>query len=147
MNLSERIGADYIAAAKAKDEFAVGELRLLRSAIKNAAIDHEGEMGDADVEKVIAAEAKKLRDAVTMYQEGGRADLVAAAEKEIAFFEGYLPQKLSDEELKKMVVDLKEKLGVQSEKEFGKLMGAVMQAAGSRADGTKVKAFVQEALK
>jgi uncharacterized protein YqeY len=147
MTLTERLNADFLTAAKARDEFAVANLRMLKSSLKNAQIEKMADLAEADVEKVLVGEAKKLRDAMTMYKEGGRADLVAQTEKELAFIEGYLPKALSDDELRAMVTDLKAKLGVQSASDFGKLMGAVMQAAGSRADGTKVKAMVQEALK
>lgn len=142
----ERIDADLKAGMKAKDERIVSVLRMLRAALKNAAIDKGKELAEEDVIAVLGSEAKKLRDAMQQFKDGGRADLVEQNEKELAIIEAYLPAQLSDDELKAIVTAKKAETGAESPKDFGKLMGAVMGATKGQAEGNRVSAMVKAAL-
>lgn len=151
MTTRERIEQDLTTAMKARDAAKLDVLRMLRAAIKNVEIDQRGAfegaaMSDEDVVATVGKEVKKLRDALDQYAQGGRTDLVDKTRSEIAVMEAYLPQQLSDDELMHIVREEAEKSGVQSAKEFGKLMGAVMKRVQGRADGSRVKAAIDKTL-
>jgi uncharacterized protein YqeY len=146
MNLKEQIKADIKAAMRAKETAKRDTLRNLSAAIKQIEVDERKELSDAEVEAVLTKYAKQREDALTQFKEAGRDDLVAKEEAELALVRSYLPEPLSDEELKSAVETLVEKLGATSMKDMGKIMGAVKKEYGSRADGGKVNKIVKEIL-
>jgi uncharacterized protein len=146
MTLHERIEADYVAEAKARNASAVSVLRMLRAALKNARIDSGKDLDDAATTDTIAKEVKKLRDAIAMYRDGGRTDLAEQAEAEAALMERYLPKQLGDEELDAIAKEVIAGMPGVTPKDFGKVMGAVMQRAKGQADGGRVSAAVKKAL-
>jgi uncharacterized protein YqeY len=146
MSLKEQIKADIKAAMRAKETAKRDTLRNLSAAIKQIEVDERKELSDAEVEAVLTKYAKQREDALTQFKEAGRDDLVAKEEAELALVRSYLPEPLSDEELKSAVESLIEKLGATSMKDMGKIMGAVKKEYGSRADGGKVNKIVKEIL-
>ncbi len=146
MNLKEQIKADIKAAMRAKETAKRDTLRNISAAIKQIEVDERKELSDAEVEAVLTKYAKQREDALVQFREAGRDDLVAKEEAELALVRSYLPEPLSDEELKSAVETLVEKLGATSMKDMGKIMGAVKKEYGSRADGGKVNKIVKEIL-
>jgi len=146
MTLAERLNQDYVAAMKAGDGVRKDTLRLLRSAIKNAEIEQRGPLDDAAVLRVLQAQAKQRRDSIALFEQGGRADLVAAEAAELAVIEGYLPAQLSEAELEAIVRDHIASAGATSAADIGRFMGALMKAVQGRADGRQVNEIARRLL-
>ena len=121
-------------------------IRLVRGAIRQLEIDGKKELVDEDVLGVISKEAKQRRDAIEEFKKGGRDDLVAAAEAEIAILMEYLPKQLSKDEIKGLVQEAIAASGATSPKDMGKVMKELMPKVKGRADGKLVNEVVKEAL-
>ena len=147
MSLQYDIETRLTQAMKAKDAVTVSVLRMLRSALKNAAIEKMAkELNDEQVIEVVGREVKKLKDALTDFEKAGRDDLAAPARNEIATLTRYLPQQLSEDEIRTIVRERASALGLSGEAAYGRLMGEAMKALKGRADGTAVGRIVKEAL-
>lgn len=145
--LAVQIENDFLTAFKAKnDELLVAVLRLLKTAIKNAEITKKGQLTDEEIQKVISSEAKKRKDALESYRQGGREELAVKEEQEMAILEKYLPEQLSEDKVKELVSQVIAEAGEVTPKDFGKLMGQVMAKAQGQADGGLVSRLVKEAL-
>lgn len=142
MDIKTQLLEDMKQAMKAKDMDTLGVIRFLRSEIKNFEIDN-GDQDDAGVQKIIASQVKKLKDAVTDFQKAGRTDLVDAELGKISVMEKYLPEQLSDADLEKIVSEVLESV---EETNVGKLIGLVMQKVAGRADGGRVSALIRSKL-
>lgn len=147
MTLKEQIEKDLVTARKEKNEAVVSTLGMLRAAILNAEIaGGRKEFADEDVIKVINSEVKKHKDSIVEYEKGGRADLADKEKKEMEISAKYLPAQIGDEEIKKIAEEKIKELGAAGPGDFGKVMGAVMKAAGGRAGGDAVSKVVKELL-
>jgi uncharacterized protein YqeY len=137
----EQIQLDVTAALKAGDRERTGALRLIANELQKAAKE-----GQADEVAVLQRERKRRIEAADAYREAARQDLADAEEREAAIIEGYMPEQISDEELRAIVGDAVAESGASSPKETGKVMSAVMPQVKGRADGKRVSAVVQELL-
>lgn len=147
MNLKEQIEKDFVFARKEKNEAVVSTLGMLRAAIQNAEIaGMRKEFTDEDIIKVINSEVKKHKDSISEYEKGGRTDLADKEKKEMDILAKYLPAQMSEEEIKKIAEEKIKELGATAPGDFGKVMGAVMKAAGGRAGGDAVSKVVKELL-
>ena len=150
MSLQSKINEDLKAALKEKDERKISVLRLLNSAIKNLLIEKrlekEAELEDSEIEKLIKTQIKQLKDAVADFVAGGRRDLVESNRAEIDILSEYLPEGLSEEEIKSVIKSKIEEIGEVTGKDFGKIMGSVMKEIGGRAEGDAVKRLIEEEL-
>jgi len=146
MGLKEQIKADIKEAMRAKDVTKRDTLRNLNAAIKQIEVDERRELNDSDVEAILGKYLKQREDAKKQFEEAGRDDLVAKEEAEIAIVKAYLPEPLSDEELKNLVKEIAKELGATSMKDMGKVMGAIKSKVGSRADGGKVNKIFKEII-
>ncbi|ELD5362017.1 GatB/YqeY domain-containing protein, partial [Campylobacter coli] len=115
MNLKEQILNDIKEAMKQKDDFKRDTLRTLNAAFKQVEVDERIELSDERILKIIASEIKKRKDAIELYSKGGREDLAQKEQKEIALFESYLPQQLSDEELQAALKEMIANLGLKTD--------------------------------
>ncbi|MBU0974445.1 GatB/YqeY domain-containing protein [Patescibacteria group bacterium] len=155
MNLKTQLIEDMKQAMKAKDTIKLGVVRFLRSEIKNFEIDN-GEQDDKGVVRIIASQVKKIKDVLVDFKSAGRDDLVAKEEAKVAILEAYLPQQMSDEELRevvsKIVGETEDKVngeareGALGQKNVGKLIGVVIRVVDGKADGGRVSAMVKEQL-
>ena len=148
MSLKEQLTADMKEAMKAKEagKQRLSVIRLVRGAIRQLEIDGKKELGDEDVLGVISKEAKQRRDAIEEFKKGGRDDLVAAAEAEIAILMEYLPKQLSKDEIQSLVQEAIAASGATSPKDMGKVMKELMPKVKGRADGKLVNEIVKELL-
>jgi uncharacterized protein len=147
MTLKEQLLSAQKDAMKAKDSETLSTLRMVWSAVKNEEIKAQEELNDAKVQEVIAKQVKQLKDATKDFAAGGRDDLVESTNKEVAILEAYLPEQMSDEDLKKIVDETVAGFGEVSPADMGKLMGAVMGKVKGQADGNRVKEMVSAVLK
>lgn len=146
MTIEERINEDMKAAMKAKDSVRLRTLRSLRAAMKNESIakgEERGALTDAMAVAVMTREAKKRRESAEQFRRGNREELAENEEAELAIIESYLPDQLSDDEIRARIQEIVE---AAEEKEFGAVMKAAMDAMRGQADGSKVAEIVKDVL-
>lgn len=146
MPLKARINDDLKGAMKAKDALRVDCLRLILATVKNREIEKRGELDDAEVLKVLGTLAKQRAESIDMYRQGGRTDLVAKEEAELAIVQAYLPQALTEAELSKLVAEAVAESGAAGPKDMGKVMKAIGPRVAGRADGKAVSEAVKARL-
>jgi uncharacterized protein YqeY len=150
MNLSARIDTDVKDAMRARDAARLSSLRMLKSALKYAAIEKgqppEEALPDPEVIAVIRKRIKQCQDAVEGFVKGGRPEQAAAEQAEIALLEAYLPAALAPAELEALVREAIAATGATGKAQMGAVMKAVMAQAAGRVDGKAVNAEVQRQL-
>ncbi len=144
MSLKEKIKDDIKQAMRDKNESRVGTLRMLSAAIQRREVDERIQLDDTQVIAVIEKLVKQGRESIEQYIKGGRQELADKESGEIAIFQGYLPQQLSEAEIDKLVAEAVAATGATSVKDMGKVMGALKPKLQGRADmgkvGGKIKA-------
>ena len=113
---------------------------------KRAFFGASRELTEEEIAGVIAKEVKMRKDSIEEFKKGNRADLVEQAEQEVAVLMPYLPQQMSEEEVRQVVADTIAEVGAASVKEMGKVMSALMPKVKGRADGKLVNTIVRELL-
>ncbi len=146
MTLKERLLSDMRTAMKQKDTVRKTVLSMARAAILQLEKDKRTELDDQGVMEVIAKEIKSRKEALEMFKQGGRQDLVEKNEKEIEILGEYLPPQLSESEIRKIIKEAIEKVSAAGMKDMGKVMGAVMPQVRGRAEGGPVNKLVKEML-
>lgn len=147
MSLQNDIEARLKEAMKAKDAEALSVFRMLRASLKNTEIEKRvDQLSDDDVVEVVAKEIKKMKDSLSDFEKAGRDDLAEKSRKEIEIVSEFMPEQMSEEDLKKVVDEKAEALGVSAPSDFGRLMGEVMKDVKGRADGKLVTALVKDRL-
>ena len=146
MSLKETLNNDIKSAMKTKDKETLAVLRMIKTAVQAAEIDKKEELNAEEELTILAREAKQRRESLAEFVKAGRDELVAKTEAEIEIVERYLPKQLSVEEVKEVIATVAEKIDATTQKEFGKLMGAVMQELKGKADGNVIKEQVKAHL-
>ena len=148
MSLKEKLTADMKEAMKAREEGRqrLGVIRLVRGAIRQQEIDGRRELDDEAVLSVISKEVKQRRDAIEEFQKGGRDDLVRQNEAEIAILVEYLPQQMTEDEVRSAVQEAIAATGASTPKDMGKVMKELMPKVKGRAEGKLVNQIVRERL-
>ncbi len=146
MTLKERITEDMKSAMRAGEKERLGTIRLALAAIKQREVDERIALDDAQVLAVLEKMIKQRKEAITQFQAGGRADLVAKETAEVSVLEAYLPARMSDAELDALIAGAIASSGATSAKDMGKVMALVKSQAQGRADMGAVSARVKEKL-
>jgi hypothetical protein len=149
MTLHERVDSDLKEAMRAKDATKLGVLRMLKSALKYAAIAKSGaaaDVSDAEAVQVIRKQAKQRQDSIESFEKGGRAELAEKEKKELAILNSYLPQAMSADELANVVRKTIADIGATSKAQMGAVMKALQAKVGGRADGNTLSAEVRKQL-
>lgn len=146
MSLKDKLMQDLKSAMKNKDKVKKSVITLIRSDIKQYEVDSRNEIDDKGIIEIIAKQLKQRKDALEEFQKGNRQDLVDEAKKEIEVLLTYLPKQLTEDEIREIVKDTIDELGVQGPKEMGKVMGALMPKLKGKADGKLVSKIVKELL-
>ncbi|MCU0312560.1 MAG: GatB/YqeY domain-containing protein [Solirubrobacteraceae bacterium] len=142
MTLTDTVKQDVVTAMKAGEQVRVVTLRTLVSELQKDAKE-----GAGDELAVLRRERKRRLEAAAAFEDGGRADLAAAERAEAELIAGYLPAELGDDELRAIVAGAVAETGASSPKDMGQVMKAAMAQVAGRADGKRVSALVQEALR
>lgn len=144
MTLKERITEDMKAAMRSGDKDRLAVIRLLQAAIKQREVDERITLDDAQVTAVLEKMIKQRKESVVAFEKGGRADLVAKENGEIAVLQPYLPAQLSEAEIDALIAEAIASTGAASIKDMGKVMGIVKSKAAGKADmgavGARIKA-------
>ncbi|MDD3125357.1 MAG: GatB/YqeY domain-containing protein [Candidatus Kapabacteria bacterium] len=147
MEFEQKINEEMKAAMKSGDKLRLETIRSLRAGIlsfKTSGADHE--MNEDDVQKILLSEAKKRKDAIEMYKQGGRTDLSDKESAELKIIEEFLPKQMSDDEIREFVNKLVAEIGAEGPQQMGKVMGPAMKQLRGKADGNAVQAIVKEIL-
>ncbi|HXO63321.1 MAG TPA: GatB/YqeY domain-containing protein [Steroidobacteraceae bacterium] len=146
MALKDRITEDMKNAMRAGDKDRLGTIRLILAAVKQREVDERITLDDGQVLSVLEKMVKQRREAITQFQAGGRADLVAKETSEIGVLQGYLPAQLTEAELEALISESIAATGATSIKDMGKVMAAVKPRAQGRADLGAVSARIKQKL-
>jgi uncharacterized protein YqeY len=146
MSLRDQINQDMKAAMRSKDEARLSAIRMLWAAIQRREVDERITLDDTQVLSVVEKTVRQSRDAVEQFLKGNRPDLADKENRDIAFWEVYLPAQASDEEVAKLVRDAIATTGAASIKDMGKVVGVLKPQLQGRADMGKVSALVKAQL-
>ena len=146
MALKERITEDMKTAMRAGDKDRLATIRLALAAIKQREVDERIALDDGQVLAVVEKMIKQRREAIVQFQSGGRADLVAKENAEIAVLQGYLPAQMGDADIDALIAEAIGATGATSVKDMGKVMGYVKPKAQGRADMGAVSARIRQKL-
>lgn len=147
--LKQKLQEELRQSTLAKNELKTSVLRLLLSAVNYYEIQKGGagyEATDEDVAAVIQKEVKQRRESIEQFKAGGRQDLVDKETKELEILQSYLPEQMSEDEIRTLVKQTIQKTGATSISDMGKVMGALMPKVKGKADGSLVSRIVKEEL-
>ena len=149
MSLKQRINDEMKAALLGGDRFVGEVLRNLRAAVLNEEVaknKRDEGLSDAEIEQVIAREVKKRAESAKLYRDNARPELAEPEEQEAEVLKAYLPQQLSEDEVRELARAKIAELGASSLQMMGQVIGAVKAQAGNAADGAMVARVVKEQL-
>jgi uncharacterized protein YqeY len=146
MTLRERLHDDTTAAMRSGDALRRDVLRMAQNAIYNIEKARKVTLTEDEVIGVLAKEVKTRRESVEAFRNGGREDLASKEEAEIAILQDYLPQALSEDEVRALVDEAVAATGAASARDMGKVMGWLSPKIRGRADGKLVSGLVAQAL-
>jgi uncharacterized protein YqeY len=146
MSLKERFNSDLREALRSGDEHRKSALRMVLAAIHNAEIEAGGELDEGAILGVLAKEVKQRRESIEEFRKGGREDLVAREEAQLAFIQPYLPQQMTREEIIEAARGVIAEVGAHGPGDKGKVMPVLINKLRGRADGREINAVVTELL-
>ena len=149
MTLHERLDSDLKKAMRAKDAARLSVLRMLKSALKYAAIAKSGteaELSEVEAVQVIRKQVKQRQDSIESFEKGGRAELASKEKEELSMLSAYLPQAMGPDDLAKVVRETIAEVGATSKAQMGSVMKALQAKVAGRVDGRTLSAEVQKQL-
>jgi uncharacterized protein YqeY len=146
VSLRDRIQTDITAAMRSGDSLRRDVLRMTQNAIQSIEKRERRELGDDDATAVVTREVKTRRESVEAFRKGGREDLAAKEEAEIAILTDYLPEQLDDAAIQTLVDEAVAATGAVNARDLGKVMGWLSPKTRGRADGRRVSELVAQAL-
>lgn len=144
--IKDRLQDDWKAALKAKDKFTANVISTAKAALLIVEKTDNRVLEEDEVISILAKEVKQRRESILEFEKGNRQDLIDQCNAEIEILLKYLPQQLSEEEIKQIVKESAEELGANSIKDMGKVMSAVRPKVVGKADGKLVSEIVKEYL-
>jgi len=146
VNLRERLAADLKEALRRGDEAAKRTLRLAQAAIHNAEIAAGHPLDDAAILNILHKQVRQREESIAAFQKGGRPDLVAQEEAELAVLRRYLPPPMSREEIAEAARQVIAQVGARGPADKGKVIPLLIAQLAGRADGREINAVVSELL-
>jgi uncharacterized protein len=146
VSLRDRIQADVTAAMRSGDAFRRDVLRMAQNSVYLSEKTQQRQLSDAEVEAIVAREVKTRRESIDAFRKGGREDLAAKEEAEIAILADYLPEQMDDAALESLVTEAIAATGASSARDMGKVMGWLGPKTKGRADGRRVAEVVARGL-
>jgi uncharacterized protein YqeY len=144
--LKARLTDDMKQAMKSGDKQRLGVIRLLLSAIKQKEVDERVVLTDDDIFAILVKQTKQRRESITQFEAAGRADLVATEQYELEVIETYLPEKLSETEIRQIIAEVIAAMGTVGVAQMGAVMNAVRAKVAGRADLAAVSQWVKAAI-
>ena len=146
MTLKDKLLANMKEALKSKDSLRLNTIRSVISAVKNQEIDLRRELQEEEILSVVTREGKKRKEASALFKQGGRTDLVEKEDQELAILQDYLPEQVSEEELRKRIQEVIAETGAEGMKDFGKIMKVLVPEFKGKADNSVIKDLAGEFL-
>ncbi len=147
MSLMETLNQDLKTAMKAGDEPAKRALRGVKAAITRAEKEKGNQpLTDEEIIAVLRKQAKQRKDSIEAYTQAGRQDLVEEEQAELRIIERYLPQLMSEDEIRAVAQQVIQEVGATSPRDMGKVMGRLMSQLKGKADGRLVNQVVRQLL-
>ena len=148
MSIKETLQANLTEAIRSRDEIVSGTIRMVLTAITNEEVSGKEArvLTDAEIITVLSREAKKRREAAEAFADAGRADKAALEKAEGEVIAKYLPEQMSEDEIKKLIAAAIAQTGARGPGDMGKVMGVIKGQTAGKADGGTVSGLVKEAL-
>lgn len=150
MSIKDQIFSDLKEAMKAKDKERLQVLRSLKAKLMEKEIEErkggDAELSDESALQVLTKAAKQRKESIEQFEKGGRDDLAENEKAELEIIEEYLPEMMSEDEVRKIVKDKIEQLGASGPQDMGKVMGPLMGQLKGKAEGSMVSRLVKEEL-
>jgi hypothetical protein len=149
MNLQQQIDDDIKTAMKAREADRLSVLRMLKAALKNAAIEKGGaetQLDEAEASVIVRKQVKQRQDSIAGFEKGNRPELAAKEQAELEILGGYLPKALSDSEVEALVAEAIAEAGATSKADMGAVMKLAQAKAAGRADGRALSRIVAQRL-
>ena len=151
MELKNKINLDYNDALKAKDKSKISTYRLILSSIKDLDISNRSgpnkkETDDDDIKKLLKKMVKQRTESIDIYKKNNRTDLLEVEQSEYDILTNFLPKQLGDEETKKICAELISRLGANSIKDMGKVMGELKKTHSDEIDFAKAGSMIKDLL-
>ena len=146
MSLKAQITEDMKTAMRAKDSTRLGAIRLLLAAIKQREVDERIELSDADIIAAIEKMLKQRRDSIAAYESANRHDLADVEKFEVTVLQTYLPQQLTEDEVKVILEQVVADTGAAGIKDMSKVMAAIKPLVAGRADMGKISGLIKTRL-
>ena len=147
MDLKENLLLDMKEALKARNSLKLNTIRGLISEVKNREIDLRRKLDNDEIISLVSTQIKKRKEAATMFDEGGRSDLSEKENQEMIILQEYLPEQVSEQELKDRIQKVILELGIVDIKDLGRIMKIVIPKFKERADSGQIRNLVAECLK
>ena len=146
MSLMDKVQQDMYIAMKSGNQIKTSTLRTLLSKLKDKKIDNEGNLTDSDSIKVIQKLVKQRKESADIYRNADREELAIKEEAELFELETYLPEMMSENEIRQLIQDFIQETGAKNMADVGKIMASVMQHGAGKVDGKKANKIVRELL-
>lgn len=146
MSLMDKVQQDMYIAMKSGNQIKTSTLRTLLSKLKDKKIDNEGNLTDSDSIKVIQNLVKQRRESADIYRNADREELAIKEEAELFELETYLPEMMSENDIRQLIQDVIQETGAKNMADIGKIMASVMQHGAGKVDGKKANKIVRELL-
>ena len=146
MGLKSEIQETVKVAMKSGDAVTLSTLRLLLAAVQNEEIRVRKELTTEEIQKIIATLRKQRNEAIDLFRKGGREELAKKEEAELAVLQRFLPQPLSEDEMKGLIQESITEIGAKGVEDLGKVMKLVMPKVSGRGDGKRVNELAKELL-
>jgi len=133
-------------AMKSKDSVKLGTIRSVISAVKNKEIDLKNELSEEEILAIVSREVKKRKEAAVLYEKGNRPELKDKEIQEMKILQTYLPEQVSEKDLRRRIQEVIDETGAEGMKDFGKIMKTLVPEFKGKADNSLIKELANEYL-
>ena len=146
MSLKEKLLSNMKEAMKSKDSVKLGTVRSVISAVKNQEIDLKKELSEEEILTIVSREVKKRKEAAVLYEKGNRPELKDKEIQEMKILQTYLPEQVSEKDLRRRIQEVIDETGAEGMKDFGKIMKTLVPEFKGKADNSFIKELANEYL-
>ena len=146
MSLKEKLLSNMKEAMKSKDSVKLGTVRGVISAVKNQEIDLKKELSEEEILTIVSREVKKRKEASVLYEKGNRPELKDKEIQEMKILQTYLPEQVSEKDLRRRIQEVIAETGAEGMKDFGKIMKTLVPEFKGKADNGLIKELANEYL-
>ena len=146
MSLKEKLLTNMKEAMKSKDSVKLGTVRGVISAVKNQEIDLKKELSEEEILTIVSREVKKRKEAAVLYEKGNRPELKDKEIQEMKILQTYLPEQVSEKDLRRRIQEVIDETGAEGMKDFGKIMKTLVPEFKGKADNSLIKELANEYL-